>query len=48
MVFLNLNLSNTFDELNVEEVTKICLIDLSFSYFSIKGITLNISPTLAP
>ena len=36
------------NELNVEEVSNILLIDLSFSKFSITGIILNISPTLDP
>jgi len=45
---LNLNFFNIFDELNVEEVSNILLIDLSFSNFSITGIILNISPTLDP
>ena len=36
------------EELSVEEVTNILFIDFFFSNFSIKGIILNISPTLDP
>ena len=42
------SVDKTFDELNVLEVINICFMLLSFSSFSIKGIILNISPTLAP
>ena len=45
--FLKLNLSITFEELNVLEVIRICFMDFFFINFY-SGITLNNSPTLAP
>jgi len=44
----NLNLDRTFEELRVEDVTKILSILFFFSNFSIKGMMLSISPTLEP
>ena len=46
MVFLKVNFSNIFEELNVEVVTKICLMVTIFSNSLIKGTTLKNSPTL--
>ena len=48
IVFLNLNLLNTFAELNVLEVKSIFFIPFFFSNFSINGIMLSVSPTLEP
>ena len=44
--FLNVNFLNILDELNVEVVTKICLILLIFSNFCTNGTILKSSPTL--
>ena len=46
--FFKFYFSIIFDELNVLDVIKILLTDLSFSYSLIIGITLIISPTLEP